>query len=102
MYFWDIVLHLIEIGATHIEWVIESDNFRKFLESDEKFDVVIVELVSGESLLGLGYHFNAPVIVPASHGAFKWTTDLVATLNIASFVSNTDRMHFLQFIELLV
>lgn len=82
--------------------MIESDNFKQLLKSDEKFDVVIVELVSGESLFGLGHHFNAPNIVTSSHGAFKWTTDLTATPNFASFVPNTfncytDRMNFWHF-----
>lgn len=63
--------------------------------------MIIVELIHGESLLGLGHRFNAPVIVSTAFAALKITTDLVATPNFASYIPHTvngytDRMNFWQ------
>lgn len=99
LHFWDILAHLINIGNEQTGWAVESKNFRDLIQSDAQFDVVIIEIISGEALLGLGHHFNAPVIAMSTFGSFKWTNDLVATPSIASYVPNTfngytDRMNF--------
>ncbi|XP_055304714.1 UDP-glucosyltransferase 2-like [Sitodiplosis mosellana] len=82
-------------------WTLSSQNLREFLKIEQHFDVVIVEMVLCDFLIGVGQHFNAPVIGLSAFGASKWTTDLVGTPNFASYVPHThnhftDRMNFWQ------
>lgn len=92
---------VIAVSIDHTEWVVSSKNLREFIKTDAKFDVVLVELIGAEAILGFGHYFNAPVIAVSTGPAYKWTIDLVATPNIASYVPNmfigcTDRMNFWQ------
>lgn len=54
-------LDMITLSANEMA---RSENFQKFLnDSRETFDVVIIEtILNFEEILGLGYHFDAPVI----------------------------------------
>lgn len=94
-------LRYYDLGDDLTNWTISSHNFQNFLRTKQHFDVVIVEMCLVESLLGLGYHYNAPIIATSAFGASKWTTDLVGTPNFASYVPHTnnhysDRMSFWQ------
>lgn len=81
--------------------------FRKLLKSDEKFDVIIVEIGATDALLGLGYYFNAPIIGISPFGASKASSDLVGTPEISSYIPNiysgyTHKMTFTQRISNLI
>lgn len=80
---------------------ISHPRFQQLLRSDAKFDVIVIDIVVSEALLGLGHHFNAPVIAMSPQGALKWINDLVGTPDIPSYVPLTflafsDRMTFLE------
>lgn len=99
--FWEQTFVYFEIGLTTLEMVITSENFQKFLATDQHFDVVVIEMCLCDALLGLGKHFNAPIIATSAFGASKWTTDLVGTPNFASYIPHhmstySDRMTFWQ------
>lgn len=70
-----------------------------FLASDTKFDVIVLEMFLTEAMLGLGHHFNAPVVIVSTFGSSRMTNDLVGTPSPLSYVphpflSFTDRMTF--------
>ncbi len=101
VHFWDAFLNILDYGNKLTGWAVASENLKNLIHRDVHFDVILVELVYGQALLGLGHHFNAPVIVTSSFGAYKWHTDLVASPIFSSFIPNTnngytDRMHFWQ------
>lgn len=78
-----------------------SPEVQKLLKSDEKFDVILVEIFMSESLIGLGEHFNAPVIAVSTFGSNKWVNDLTGTPAPSSivpspFLSLTQDMTFCQ------
>lgn len=101
IHFWNMVLNMFDVSTALVNWTMHSENFKQLLRSDEQFDVVIVEIFGSDALIGLGHHFNAPVIGLSGFGASKWTSDLVGTPIIPSFVPYpfngfSDRMSFLQ------
>lgn len=85
----------------HVGWLAQSENFSRFLQRNDHFDVVLVQVLVGDAILGLGHYFNAPVIGVSPSPSNKWSRDLVGAPNLASFVPHiltgyTDRMNFWQ------
>ncbi|XP_031634156.1 UDP-glucuronosyltransferase 3A2-like [Contarinia nasturtii] len=101
VHFWEWTLLCYSSGMDMNNWTVSSQNFQNFLKIKQNFDVIIVEILLNDALLGLGQYYNAPVIGLSAFGASKFTTDLVGTPNFPSYVpftSNhyTDRMNFWQ------
>lgn len=101
VHFWDWTFMTFAIGMDMLNWTVSSKNLQNFLKTKQHFDVVIVEVLLNDALLGLGQYYNAPLIGLSAFGASKYTTDLVGTPIFASYVpftSNpyTDRMTFWQ------
>lgn len=99
MQFWQTALMMHFMGVALTNLTLTHPAYTKFIATKQHFDVVIVEMFLTEPLLGLGNVFDAPVIGVSTFGAHKWTTDLVGTPNIASFVPHTflgytDQMSF--------
>lgn len=88
------------IGIVSSNFTLQHNAVKHFLNStNEQFDVVIIESIFSESLLGFGQHFNAPVIGYSSMFASKWTSDMVGTPMPLSYVphpflSYTNKMSF--------
>lgn len=95
---WD--LHFL--GVVISNFTLTHPRMRSFLaDPDEHFDVIVCEIFLNEAMLGLGYHFNAPIIGYSTFGASKWTNEMVGTPSPLSYVphaflSFTDRMSFVQ------
>lgn len=81
-------LMMTGIGEMMTNLTLHNENFRRFLNTEPRphFDVVLMEIVLCEALLGLGPFFNAPLVGISTFGASKWTADLVGTPNMASYV----------------
>lgn len=67
----------------------------------ERFDVIILEVFLNEAMLGLGHHFNAPIIGLSTFCSSKWTNDMVGNPAPPSYVANpflsyTDHMTFFE------
>ncbi|KXJ82204.1 hypothetical protein RP20_CCG015146 [Aedes albopictus] len=81
--------------------VLEHPNVVELLNSDEKFDAVLVETFITEALYGFAQHFDAPLITYSTFGSSMWTNDLVGSpappSHVAHFLlSYTDKMTFWQ------
>lgn len=71
---------------------------------NQHFDVVILEVCNNAAMIGLGQHFNAPVIGYTPMDATMWNKDMVGTPAPISIVPHqlmlsTDRMSFVQRLE---
>lgn len=71
---------------------------------DHYYDVVIFEAINNAATIGLGHHFNAPVIGFTSMFATLFNMDMVGTPAPVSFVPHelmlfSDRMSFVQRLE---
>lgn len=94
---WRIINDLYDMGIFITNHTMNNPKIKQLIASDQKFDVVIVEIFLSEALIGFGHHFNAPVIGVSTFGASKWTNDLVGTPSPLSYVphpflSFTDHM----------
>ena len=98
---WEIVTKLYAMGVTITNFTVQHPKVQQFIATQQKFDVIILEIFMTEALLGLGHVFNAPVIGVSTFGASKWTNDLVGTPTPLSYVPNpflsfTDKMNFVE------
>ena len=89
---------LSQLGKSLVESTLSHPNVQKLLKS-EKFDAVVIELFWVEALMGLGTHFDCPVIGLSTLSSSKWTNDLTQNPSPYSyvphnFVSYTDQMDF--------
>ncbi|XP_062544090.1 UDP-glycosyltransferase UGT5-like isoform X1 [Armigeres subalbatus] len=72
---------------------------KSLIDSNETFDLIILEIFMTDAMLGFCHHFKAPCIGVSTFGASKWTADLVGTPSPPSYVPNallgfSDRMSF--------
>lgn len=87
----DIPIHkkiadVYNLGIKISNFTLNHPVTKKFLESKQKFDVIILEIFLNEPLLGFAHQFNAPIIGFSTFGASKWTTDLVGSPSPLSYV----------------
>lgn len=74
-------------GAKRVNLILSQPNVQQLLKT-ESFDAVVIELFWLEALMGLGAHFDCPVIGLSLLSTSKWTTDLTQNPSPASYVPN--------------
>lgn len=99
--FMQMLQNFYDLSKLLTNFTLTHPNVRALLESDETFDVIVLEVFMNEAMLGLGHRFNAPIIGVSTFGSSKWTNDMVGTPAPLSWVPNpflsfTDRMTFTQ------
>lgn len=90
--------------ARMVELTMSDDAVQKLLNSDEQFDVCVIEFLMNESLLGFAAHYGCKVIAMSTIGQIKYINDMVHSPMPLStvphpFLSLTDHMSFLQRFE---
>lgn len=96
-----IIKDVYEIGITISNFTMRHPVTKQFLDSDQEFDVIVLEIFLDESLIGFGHHFKAPVIGFSTFGASKWTTDLVGSPSPLSYVPHSFlRLFFFYFYKI--
>ncbi|XP_039451155.1 UDP-glycosyltransferase UGT5-like [Culex pipiens pallens] len=86
-------------GQTVTNETLTDPAVTKLINSNEMFDLIVLEIFMNDAMLGFVHHFNAPCVAMSTFGASKWTTDLVGTPSPPSYVPNpflsfTDHMTF--------
>jgi hypothetical protein len=82
------------------KYTILDPEVQKLLhDKTEKFDLVILDLLFNEALLGFGPHFNASTVVISTFGQIKYLNDAMHNPQILSmiphpFLTYTDQMSF--------
>ncbi|CAO1424243.1 unnamed protein product [Diamesa tonsa] len=92
---------LIKMGADLSNKTLSHPNVQKLINSNEKFDAVVVEVFNIDSLMGLAQHFDCPLIGVTTFGAVKWIDKITGNQSPYSYVpqpflSYTDKMTFPQ------
>ncbi|XP_052899159.1 UDP-glycosyltransferase UGT5-like [Anopheles moucheti] len=98
---WESIMMPYKFGQMLTNYTLLHPNVKKLIESNEKFDLVIMESFLNDAHLGFAHHFKAPCVVLSTFGASRWTNDMVGTPSPISYVphpflSFTDRMSFVQ------
>lgn len=79
---------LFTFGEAQAEHVMTSESVQTLLKSNEKFDLVIVELFAIEALLGFGQHFNCPLIGVNTFDAIYWNDIYTGNESPFSYIPN--------------
>lgn len=98
---WQIFENYFNFALLYTESTLAHPKFQRLLRSDAKFDVIIILFFLSDALLGLGHHFNAPVILFSPFGATQWISDMVGSPMYTSYMPNllfgyADKMTFMQ------
>ncbi|XP_065081998.1 UDP-glycosyltransferase UGT5-like [Ochlerotatus camptorhynchus] len=65
---------------------LSSPAVKRLLQSNQQFDLVILEIFLDHALLGFAEHFGCPVIGTTTHGVLEWINSLVGTPQPLSYV----------------
>ncbi|RZC32879.1 UDP-glucuronosyltransferase 2C1-like, partial [Asbolus verrucosus] len=92
---------IFEMGLEVTEGTFNNSNVQKLLNSGETFDVVILEHFLNDALVGLGYHFQAPVIILSPVGSSGLNNHIFANPAPSSYIPSlagtfTKHMNFWQ------
>ncbi|XP_017768995.1 PREDICTED: UDP-glucuronosyltransferase 1-7C-like isoform X3 [Nicrophorus vespilloides] len=83
---------------------LRHPNVKKLLESDAKFDLILVEQFDSDCFLGFAHHYKVPFIGLTSHILMPWTAARIAIIDNPSYIPNhfmdfSDRMGFVERVE---
>lgn len=98
---WEGITMTYKFGHMLTNLTLQHPNVIKLINSDEQFDLVILESFLNDAHLGFVHHFKAPCVALSTFGASRWTNEMVGTPSPTSYVphpflSFTDRMSFVQ------
>ncbi|CAH1101266.1 unnamed protein product [Psylliodes chrysocephalus] len=83
------------LGELGVKAAFESEAVKKFLQSNEQFDAVIVESLFTDGLAAFACHFNAQLISLSPVGSVQWVNDVIGNPTPPSYIPSI----FLQFSE---
>lgn len=77
---------------------LQHPEMKKLLKSEEKFDLIILDLFLTDALLGLSTVFDCPVVALSANGPHHWVNEVLGSPRPASFVPHmytdfTDRLN---------
>ncbi|XP_058054053.1 UDP-glycosyltransferase UGT5-like [Anopheles bellator] len=98
---WESITKTYEFGHMITNQSLRHPNVVKLINSNEKFDLVVMENFLNDAHLGFAHHFKVPCIAVSTFGASRWTTELVGTPSPTSYIPHpflrfTDRMTFVE------
>ncbi|GLV36006.1 UDP-glycosyltransferase family 35 member B1 [Carabus blaptoides fortunei] len=90
-----------KVLTMYSEATFNHTNFHNLLNSNETFDLIIIEAMFNEAHVGIGYYYSAPVIILSTVGSNWMVNKYVANPAPASMVPDTflgfpPRMNFVQ------
>lgn len=93
------LLALWVVGTTMCEKGLNTPELQELINSNEKFDAIVMEVFFNECFYGFAHKFQAPVITISSMGAFRWASESVGNPETLSYIPNfllalSDRMSF--------
>lgn len=78
-------LDLAQTGQEMVSNVFENPQVKKMMAT-EKFDIIIVEILTSEALVGLGEHFKAPMVAVSTFGTANFMDDMVGNPSPLSYI----------------
>ncbi|XP_063220952.1 UDP-glycosyltransferase UGT5-like [Bacillus rossius redtenbacheri] len=77
---------LYDIAAQMCEYTYSSPKVKELLGSDERFDLVIVEIFNTDCFLAFAHRFNASVVGISSSAMLPWTSERFGNPDNPSYV----------------
>ncbi|CAG9809898.1 unnamed protein product [Chironomus riparius] len=93
------IIMMPNFGSDLVNNAMKSEELKEFLKSEKKFDVCIMELITGDALLGIAEKFGCSLIYYTSFDAVTWMDRVSGGDSSASYTPNpflwfTDNMTF--------
>ncbi|XP_018351227.1 PREDICTED: UDP-glucuronosyltransferase 2A3-like isoform X2 [Trachymyrmex septentrionalis] len=80
-------LHMLRFMADYAcSTGLRSSSVKKFLQSDEKFDLILTENFNTDCFLGFIHRFKAPYMALSSHQIMPWTNSDMANTDNPSYI----------------
>uniref|UniRef100_A0A1Y1KDC8 UDP-glucuronosyltransferase n=2 Tax=Photinus pyralis TaxID=7054 RepID=A0A1Y1KDC8_PHOPY len=71
---WSTMVNMDEVGLLWTETVLKEKNLQRLLQSNQQFDIVIMEQLGNHALKGICYYYNAICVVLSTMGP-TWLTN---------------------------
>lgn len=79
----------VDMGFEMTELTLADAKVQNLINSNETFDLVIIELFINEAHMGFAHHFKAPLILFSSIAASEWVNSFVANPMPPSYVQHS-------------
>lgn len=67
-------------------FTLQHPEMKKLLNSNEKYDLIILDLFLTDALLGLSTVFDCPIVALSANGPHTWVNDVMGSPRSASYV----------------
>lgn len=67
-------------------FTLKHPEMKKLLSSNEKFDLIILDLFLTDALLGLSTVFNCPIVALSANGPHSWVNNVMGSPRLTSYV----------------
>ncbi|CAG9830652.1 unnamed protein product [Diabrotica balteata] len=82
-----LAIHLTDHkGIILTKTMLEHQNVKELLALNQRFDAIVMEQFCNDAIKGLGWYYDAPVILFSPIGANFWVNNLVGNPNPLSYV----------------
>ncbi|CAG9830651.1 unnamed protein product [Diabrotica balteata] len=82
-----LAIHQIDdTGIILTKIMLEHQNVKELLALNQRFDAIVIEQFCNDAIKGLGWYYDAPVILFSPIGANFWVNNLVGNPNPLSYV----------------
>jgi glucuronosyltransferase len=88
---WDnfmLPIRLIDYSVRKCESVLKNGNIDALLKSEDKFDLIITELIACDCFLGFVHKFKAPYIALITSILHPWSNDRTANPDHPAYIPN--------------
>lgn len=91
----------IAAARDKVDFALSDEKFKEVLKSDETFDVMILDTLLNDALLGMAEYKKIPVIAFSSAGSSRWTDEMVKnpvnpSYSPSDLMEVTDSMSFME------
>lgn len=89
----------IDAARDKVDFALSDEKFKEVMKSNEKFDVIILDHLLNDALLGIAETKKLPIIAFSSAGSSRWTDEIVKnpvnpSYNPSELLEVTDSMSF--------
>lgn len=85
---WSTMVTIDEVGLLWTETVLKEKNLQRLLQSNQQFDLVIMEQLGNHALKGICYYYNAICVVLSTMGPTWLTNEQMRNPSNPSFMSD--------------
>lgn len=82
------IVVLSKMNADIVDLFMSDTEIQKFMKTDQKFDVCLLEIFNVDALLGIPEKFNCILMSFTTFATVKWSDDITGNISPTSYVPN--------------